>query len=72
MDCLMNDTEFEDWESLEYHMNSEGFDYCFDGYSDWTEIEDEQFHKLRHEYLTAMNTLKNYITKVVEDERENR
>jgi hypothetical protein len=72
MDDIMNDTEFEDWESLEYHMDAEGFHYCFDGYSDWNEIKDEKFHELRTTYLKSMNELRNYITKVVEDERENR
>lgn len=68
----MNDNEFEDWECLEYKMDAEGFDYCFDGYSDWCEIKDEKFHELRTAYVKSMNELRNYITQVVENERENR
>lgn len=62
----------EDWETLAYRMDAEGFDYCFDGYSDWKEIKDEKFQELRKNYIKAKNDLEKYIkTKVVlYDERD--
>lgn len=44
-------------ESLMYRMEEEGFWYCFDGYSDWLEVEDEEFHKLRKEFLSVAGDL---------------
>lgn len=55
--------EKEIWESCQYRMNEEGFDYCFDGYSKWDEIKDENFHKLRESYLESAKNLKEYINK---------
>ncbi len=51
------------WRSVHYRMGEEGFDYCFDGYGDWREIEDEEFHKLRLQYLQSAKDLKQYIIK---------
>jgi hypothetical protein len=53
--------DIENWKSLKYRMNSEGFHYCFIGYSDWKEIEDEKFQLLRKEYLRISKELENYI-----------
>jgi len=49
------------WESCQYRMNEEGFDYCFQDYSDWKDIEDEKFHELRKEYLESAKKLAEYI-----------
>ena len=51
----------EEWESLAYRMDAEGFDYCFDGYSDWKEIEDLKFQELRKNYLKAKKELEKYV-----------
>lgn len=56
---MKNEQEY--FESVHYRMNEEGFDYCFDGYSNWTEIKDELFHKLRKNYLESAEQLRNYI-----------
>lgn len=53
--------DLELWESVRYRMDEEGFDYCFEGYSDWEEIKDEEFHRLRKEFLRTMEELRNYI-----------
>ncbi len=53
-----------DWGILEYKIDSEGFDYCFDGYSDWEDIIDDEFHKLRQNYLNAKKELDDYINKM--------
>ncbi|SKA30185.1 hypothetical protein SAMN04488128_103235 [Chitinophaga eiseniae] len=53
----------EDKELLLYKIDAEGFDYCFNGYSSWEDINDENFHKLRLAYVKAQNELKQYIKK---------
>lgn len=58
-----DETPLEDWQLLQYRMNEEGFDYCFNGYSNWEEIKDMEFHKLKEKYLKAMEELKTYIDK---------
>lgn len=64
----MNEEEKEIWESCKYRMSEEGFHYCFDGYSNWEEIKDNEFHKLRENYLNAAKILEDYINKKVEIE----
>lgn len=49
------------WEDVEYRMDAEGFDYCFDGYSDWKDIDDERFHTLIQNYLEAKQELEDYV-----------
>lgn len=50
-------------------MELEGFDYCFRNYSDWDEIKDEEFHKLREAYIAAADMLEFYVTDNSEYER---
>ena len=50
-------------ELLLYKMDAEGFDYCFRNYSNWKEIKDTEFHKLRKAYMEAANALEEYINK---------
>lgn len=42
-------------------IENEGFHYAFIHYSDFSEIEDEEFHKLRVAYETAVLALEDYI-----------
>lgn len=65
----MTHDELEDWERLQYRMDEEGFAYCFDGYSRWEEIEDEEFHRLRSEFIKSMRELRDYINNKVESGR---
>ena len=58
----------ECWRSLRYRKVEEGFDYCFEGYSDWEEIEDPYFHELRQTYLNARKDLDVYINEKKIDE----
>lgn len=51
----------ENWDSLDYRMEEEGFNYCFDSYSDWEEIKEPEFHRLRKNYLEAAAVLKRYV-----------
>ena len=46
---MSNNLEY--WESVKYRMENEGIDYCFESYSNWDEIKDEEFHRLRLGFL---------------------
>jgi hypothetical protein len=59
--------ELENWQSVQYRMDGEGFDYCFESYSSWDEIKDEEFHRLRLGFLQHMKELREYIDKKVEE-----
>jgi hypothetical protein len=59
--------ELEIWQSVQYRMDEEGFDYCFESYSNWDEIKDEEFHRLRLEFLKSMKELREYINNKVEE-----
>jgi hypothetical protein len=54
-------TQTEHIKQLKYRKKEEGFHYCFEGYSDWKEIEDEKFHALRKAYLESYKELDSYI-----------
>lgn len=42
-------------------IENEGFEYSFFGYSNFEEVQNEEFHKLRKEYLAAGNKLAKYL-----------
>lgn len=42
-------------------VKEEGFDYTFFHYSDFDDIEDDKFHRLRNAYLDARQELADYI-----------
>lgn len=56
----MTDEELEDWESVQ-GMEEEGFHYCFKCYSRFDEIKDEEFHRLRVNYLESAELLEKYV-----------
>lgn len=62
----MTEEEKDLWESVQYRMDEEGFDYCFNGYSNWDEIKDKKFHELRKAYLDSAKALREYINAKVE------
>jgi GTPase SAR1 family protein len=51
----------EDYQAVKYRMNNEGMEYCFKHYSSFSEIEDDEFHKLRTEYISASNAIIKYV-----------
>jgi hypothetical protein len=57
----MKPHEAENWTYLYSKMKNEGFHYCFKHYSSFEEIEDEQFHKLRKQYLEIALELEHYV-----------
>lgn len=66
----MTHDELENWERVQYRMDGEGFDYCFESYSRWDEIKDEEFHRLRLGFLQSMEDLRNYINQKVDEGRQ--
>jgi hypothetical protein len=57
----MTEEEFENWQAVSYRMDNEGIDYCFEHYSSFEEIKDEEFHKLRLEFLNSMKKIREYV-----------
>lgn len=53
--------EIENFNFLKSKIRDEGFHYCFTHYSDFREIQDEEFHKLRKEYLLSSAQLLSYV-----------
>lgn len=51
----------EEYELIDGCIENEGFDYCFVHYSEFSEIKDKKFHKLRLKYLDARGDLAEYI-----------
>jgi hypothetical protein len=52
------DDKLVNWKALKYRIREEGIDYCFESYSDWLEIVDDDFHNLRKDYLEISRKLK--------------
>lgn len=50
-----------DLEYVRDTIENEGFDYAFVDYSSFTEIKDEEFHKLRKAYVEAAEALREYV-----------
>lgn len=51
----------KEFKSINEAISIEGFDYCFSGYSDFPEIRDEEFHKLRKNYLESKKLLIDFL-----------
>jgi len=66
----MTEEEFEDWQAVSYRMDNEGIDYCFEHYSSFEEIKDEEFHKLRLEFLDSMKKIREYVKDKIESYEE--
>lgn len=55
--------KLRDWQNVDYRMSSEGMEYCFMNYSEFEEIEDEEFHKLRESLISLMTEMHNLVDK---------
>jgi hypothetical protein len=66
----MTEEEFENFVAVEYRMDNEGMDYCFEHYSSFKEIKDEEFHRLRNNFLTSMKEIREYIENKIKEGRE--
>jgi hypothetical protein len=62
----MTEEEYEDWTMVRYRMDNEGIEYCFEHYSRFEEIKDEEFHKLRLELLESMRKIRYYVEHKIE------
>jgi gas vesicle protein len=58
--------DLDNFRSVQYRMGNEGMDYCFEHYSSFEEIEDEEFHKLRNELLESMKKIRSYVENKIE------
>ncbi len=67
----MNKEELEDeldnWKSVQYRINDEGMEYCFRSYSEFTEIEDNEFHLKRKNLINLMKEMENYVTEKIKE-----
>jgi len=66
----MTEEEFENWQMVQYRMDNEGIDYCFEQYSSFEEIKDEEFHKLRLEFLENLKKIRKYVEDKIESYEE--
>jgi hypothetical protein len=66
----MTEEELENWGMVRYRMDNEGIDYCFEKYSSFEEIKDEEFHKLRLEFLDSMKKIREYVKDKIESYEE--
>lgn len=60
-------TTLEDWKNVDYRIHNEGFHYAFKYYSNFEEIEDETFHKLRLNYLESAKLLEDYVNNKIDE-----
>jgi hypothetical protein len=67
---IMTEEEFENWQMVQYRMDNEGIDYCFEHYSSFEEIKDEEFHKLRLEFLENMKKIRKYVEDKIDSYEE--
>jgi hypothetical protein len=55
---MSKETEME---YVKSKIDNEGMWYCFDGYSDFRDIEDSRFHELRIAFCEAGEALTDYV-----------
>jgi hypothetical protein len=55
---------------LAHCIDMEGFDYTFTCYSDWKEVKDRKFQRLREAYVKAAAALEKYVEKCNQEESE--
>ena len=53
----------EDKNYIKNKLENEGFDYAFVHYSSFSDIKDEEFHRLREAYIEAHKALEDYLNK---------
>ena len=46
---------------VQYAIENEGMDYAFRNYSDFDEVDDEEFHELRKIYIKAADAIEEYV-----------
>ena len=62
---------YDDFLSVKSRIKSDGLEYVIKHYSDFSEIKDEEFHKLRIELINSMSNFEYYLQfKILEIENE--
>jgi hypothetical protein len=67
---IMTEEEFDNWEMVDYRIRNEGIDYTFEHYSRFEEIKDDEFHKLRLEFLESIKKIREYVKSKIESYEE--
>ena len=62
--------DLDNFRSVQYRMGDEGMDYCFEHYSSFEEIKDDEFHKLRLDLLDNMKKIRKYVEDKIESYEE--
>jgi hypothetical protein len=63
---LKLEEQLDAWNDLKYRLLNEGVDYALEHYSDWKEIKDEEFHKLRDTFLETLHKINELIERKIE------
>lgn len=67
----MNIEELEDkldaFRNVQYRMDNEGLGYCFQSYSSFEDVKDEEFHRLRLNFLSILDELEKYVENKIEE-----
>jgi len=64
----MKNKENNKFDDVQYHIDNEGMDYCFEFYSNFNDISDERFHELRLRFIQAMCDLRDYVNEKCSEE----
>ncbi len=64
----MKNQENNKFDDVQYRIDNEGIDYCFEFYSNFNDIEDERFHELRLRFIQVMGELRDYVNERCSEE----
>jgi hypothetical protein len=63
--------ELDQWKMVRYRIEDEGMEYCFRHYSSFSDIEDEEFHRLRLNLIQLMDQIEQFVeNKITEIENK--
>lgn len=67
----MNIEELEDkldaFRNVQYRMDNEGIGYCFKHYSNFKDVKDDEFHRIRLKFLSVLDELEKYVENKIEE-----
>jgi hypothetical protein len=66
MDIDKLEDKLEIWKHVNHRMDNEGIEYCFKQYSNWEEIEDDDFHKLKKDLIKNMKEIREFVQSKIE------
>ena len=63
--------ERDKWAMVQYRMEDEGMEYCFRHYSSFSDIENDEFHRLRLNLIQLMDQMEQFVeNKITEVENK--